>query len=102
MKKLDQWGIANNTLLIFMSDNGTSGGLNVYNYGMKGKKGTVNEGGARVPLFLRLPGKIKQGVDVDRLARHYDIFSHTLRTHCVYSPLDKKTLVRHSETKLAF
>jgi len=74
MKKLDQWGIANNTLLIFMSDNGTSGGLDVYNYGMKGKKGTLNEGGARVPLFVRLPGKIKEGVDVDRLTRHYDIF----------------------------
>ena len=74
MKKLDQWGIANNTLLIFMSDNGTSGGLDVYNFGMKGKKGTLNEGGARVPLFVRLPGKIKEGVDVDRLTRHYDIF----------------------------
>lgn len=74
MKKLGDWGIANNTLLIFMSDNGTSGGLDVYNYGMKGKKGTLNEGGARVPLFLRLPGKIKAGVDVDRLTRHYDIF----------------------------
>ncbi len=74
MQKLDDWGLANDTLLIFMTDNGTSGGVDTYNYGMKGKKGTLNEGGARVPLFFRLPGKIKPGVDVDRLTRHYDIF----------------------------
>lgn len=74
MTKLDDWGLAENTLLIFMSDNGTSGGVKVYNAGMKGKKGTLHEGGARVPLFLRLPGRIKAGVDVDRLTRHYDLF----------------------------
>ncbi len=72
MKKLDEWDLADDTLLIFMTDNGSAAGT--YNYGMKGKKGTVNEGGCRVPLFFRLPGKIKPGVDVDRLARHYDIF----------------------------
>lgn len=72
MKKLDEWDLANDTLLIFMTDNGSSAGT--YNCGMKGKKGTVNEGGTRVPLFFRLPGKIKAGVDIDRLARHYDLF----------------------------
>ena len=74
MKKLDQWELAKDTLLIFMTDNGTSGGSGIYNYGMKGKKGSLNEGGTRVPLFFRLPGKIKPGVDVNRLTRHYDIF----------------------------
>ena len=72
MKKLDEWGQANNTLLIFMTDNGTAAGT--FNYGMKGRKNSPNEGGSRVPLFFRLPGKIKPGVDVNRLARHYDIF----------------------------
>lgn len=74
LKKLDQWRLSDNTLVVFMSDNGTSGGDRVYNFGMKGKKGTLYEGGARVPLFFRLPGKIKEGVDVDRLTRHYDMF----------------------------
>jgi arylsulfatase len=74
MRKLDEWDLANDTLLIFMTDNGSAAGAGVYNYGMKGKKGTINEGGCRVPLFFRLPGKIKAGVDVDRLARHYDMF----------------------------
>jgi arylsulfatase A-like enzyme len=72
MQKLDEWGLAENTLLIFMTDNGSS--MATFNYGMKGKKGSVNEGGTRVPLFFRLPGKIKAGVDVDRLTRHVDLF----------------------------
>lgn len=72
VQKLDEWNLANDTLLIFMTDNGSSAGD--YPAGMKGKKGSVNEGGTRVPLFLRLPGKIKAGVDVDRLARHVDLF----------------------------
>ena len=72
MQKLDQWDLAENTLLIFMTDNGSSAGT--YNAGMKGKKGSVNEGGSRVPLFMRLPGLTKAGVEIDRLARHYDLF----------------------------
>ena len=72
MQKLDEWSLAENTLLIFMTDNGSAAGT--YNYGMKGKKGTPHEGGSRVPLFMRLPGLTQPGVDVDRLARHYDLY----------------------------
>jgi len=72
MQKLDEWQLSDNTLLIFMTDNGTSRGT--YNFKMKGKKGSINEGGSRVPLFMRLPGKIKAGVDIDKLTRHYDLF----------------------------
>jgi arylsulfatase A-like enzyme len=74
MQKLDEWGLTENTLLIFMTDNGSAAGSGIYNAGMKGGKGSVNEGGARVPLFMRLPGRTKAGVDVDRLTRHYDMF----------------------------
>ena len=72
LEKLDEWGLAHNTLLIFMTDNGTSAGT--FNSGMKGKKGSINEGGSRVPLFFRLPGRIEPGAEVDRLTRHYDMF----------------------------
>ena len=72
MRKLDEWKLADNTLLIFMTDNGSAAGT--YNFNMKGKKGSPNEGGSRVPLFMRLPGRIKPGIDVDRLTRHYDLF----------------------------
>lgn len=72
MQKLDEWKLAENTLLIFMTDNGSSAGT--FNAGMRGKKGSFYEGGSRVPLFMRWPGRTKAGVDVARLTRHYDLF----------------------------
>jgi len=74
MTKLDEWDLAKETLLIFTTDNGSAKGSRIFNAGMKGGKGSLNQGGARVPLFLRLPGRIEAGVDVDRLARHVDLF----------------------------
>ncbi|MCL6295571.1 arylsulfatase [Jejuia spongiicola] len=79
MEKLDLWGIADNTILIFMSDNGkTYGGQNnvhgsTYNAGMKGFKGSAHEGGTRVPFFIRWPDKFSSGRKVDALLNHYDI-----------------------------
>jgi arylsulfatase len=78
MSKIEECGIADNTVLIFMSDNGKTGGSRsngkAYNAGMKGYKGSVNEGGTRVPFFIRWPGKIKAGRVVDAMQNHYDIF----------------------------
>ncbi len=74
MEKLDEWGIANDTLLIFTTDNGSAKGSRIFNAGMKGGKGSQNQGGSRVPLFFRLPGKTEAGRDLDQLARHIDIF----------------------------
>jgi arylsulfatase A-like enzyme len=69
--KLAEWGIEKDTLLIFMTDNGPS--ASNYNGDHKGKKGSVDEGGTRVPAFWRWPGVLKPGTDVDRVANHYDI-----------------------------
>ncbi|NNE93424.1 MAG: arylsulfatase [Verrucomicrobiales bacterium] len=74
MSKLDEWDLADDTLLIFMTDNGSARGSKIYNAGMKGGKGSVNQGGGRVPLFMRLPGKLKPGVEIDNLTRHVDLF----------------------------
>jgi len=74
MQKLDEWDLTGNTLLIFMTDNGSAAGSGIYNAGMRGGKGATYEGGSRVPLFMRLSGKIEAGVDIDKLTRHYDIF----------------------------
>ena len=74
MQKLDAWNLSDNTLLIYMTDNGSARGATVFNAGMKGAKGSPHQGGSRVPLFMRLPGFTKPGVDIDRLARHYDLF----------------------------
>ena len=69
-------GLRENTLLIFLSDNGTqSGGAKaIYNAGMRDKKTSVYEGGHRVPCFVRWPaGKLKHGRDVDDLTEVQDL-----------------------------
>ncbi|MFR9620457.1 MAG: sulfatase-like hydrolase/transferase, partial [Rikenellaceae bacterium] len=71
LKKLK---IADNTILIFTTDNGTAGGKNIYNAGMSGGKGSVTEGGHRVPFFVRWKdGQIDGGRDVNNLVAHYDL-----------------------------
>lgn len=73
LDSLRQWNLERNTLVIFMTDNGGTAGVKVFNAGMRGQKGTPYEGGTRVPSFWRWPGMLKPG-DVDRLTAHVDIF----------------------------
>ena len=87
MEKLDEWGMADDTILIFMTDNGSVAG-SVYNAGMKGGKTSVHEGGSRVPFFIRLPGKIAAGRDIDTLTRHFDL----LQTFADLAGVDVDTL----------
>jgi arylsulfatase len=47
--------------------------LEFYNAGMKGMKGSPDEGGVRVPFFVRWDGHIKPGRDIDRIAAHIDL-----------------------------
>ncbi len=79
LAKLDEWGIANDTIVIFMTDNGPQQPR--YNSGMRGRKGTVFEGGTRVPFFVRWPGQFPGNRDIDRIAAHIDI-APTLVSAC--------------------
>lgn len=74
LARLDEWGIADNTLVIFMTDNGTASGAAVFNAGMRGSKNTPYQGGTRVPSFWRWPAKFKGGVDCAALTAHIDVF----------------------------
>ncbi len=91
VSKLDELKLFDNTVLIFMSDNGPAGNglgpigkavgknedgtkLISYNAGMKGTKGSPDEGGVRVPFFVRWDGKIKAGQSIDTIAAHIDVF----------------------------
>ncbi len=74
LHKLDEWSIAENTLVVFMTDNGGTAGVKVYNAGMRGQKVTPYQGGTRVPSFWRLPSAFKGGVDCRALTAHIDIF----------------------------
>lgn len=99
MAKLDEWGIADNTLLIFMSDNGSA--MGDYPAGMKGRKGSVDEGGSRIPVFWRWPGKLKAGQDIDTMLRHYDYFPTlaTIAGAAVPKGLDGRSMVPLLENK---
>ena len=82
-RKLAQLGLEENTILVFMTDNGSSGGSELdenqyvergYNAGMRGKKGSYYDGGHRVPFFLRWPGGgLGGGRDVDEMTLHIDV-----------------------------
>lgn len=82
--KLADLGLAENTILIFMTDNGTSNGgtfekpsgllTSGYNAGMRGKKSSIYEGGHRVPFFIRWPrGGLIENRTVPHLAAHIDV-----------------------------
>ena len=77
LRQLKELGIEHNTIVIFMTDNGTSSGhrgAQGYNAGMRGNKGSEYDGGHRVPCFMRWPdGGIGGGVNVGRLTAHIDI-----------------------------
>jgi len=71
---LDETKLSDNTILIYMTDNGTVRGYNVYNAGMRGHKTMPYEGGHRVPCFIKWPqGNIKGQKDIDETTQVQDI-----------------------------
>lgn len=71
LRRLKTLGLEQDTIVIFMSDNGPQQPR--YNAGMRGLKGTVYEGGIRVPCFIRWPRVLRPGGAVDRIAAHIDM-----------------------------
>ena len=69
--KLDSLGLAGNTLVMFATDNGPNTAR--FNGGMRGGKGSLFEGGQRVPCFIRWPGKLEAGKRVSLIAQHVDV-----------------------------
>lgn len=71
---LQAQGLAENTIFIFTTDNGTSSGDKVHNGGMRGKKGSEYDGGHRVPFFIYWPaGDLSGGRDVRPITAHVDV-----------------------------
>ena len=71
---LVQSGLRENTVMIFLTDNGSSLGPSYFNAGMKGGKFTLWEGGHRVPCFIRWPaGGLREPGDVAELTQVQDL-----------------------------
>ncbi|HLN56641.1 MAG TPA: sulfatase [Bacteroidales bacterium] len=67
IRKLDELKITENTVIVFTSDNGglaTSEGSPTCNAPFRAGKGWLYEGGIRVPLIIRYPGKVKPGSEI--------------------------------------
>ena len=88
---LKQMGIDDNTILVFMTDNGSAAGATFnkdgsvkagYNAGMRGMKGSPYEGGHRVPFFINWPeGGINQHVEINNITGYAD-FMPTILDLC--------------------
>lgn len=73
MAKLREWKIEENTLVIFVTDNGGTEGVPVFNAGMRGSKVTPWVGGARVPSIWRWKNKFTPA-EISALTAHIDVF----------------------------
>lgn len=75
MAKLEEEGLAENTLIVFSSDNGGAGYIGVpeVNAPYRGWKITLFEGGVRVPMFLKWPARIPAGERFETPVAHIDV-----------------------------
>lgn len=75
MDKLEEEGLADNTIIVFSSDNGGAGyiGIPEVNAPYRGWKITLFEGGIRVPLFMKWPAAIQPGTVIDEPVAHIDV-----------------------------
>jgi len=94
MKKLQDLGLEENTIVVYLSDNGPNGAR--WNGGMKGQKGSVDEGGVRSPTFIQWKNNIPAGTKIETIASALD-FLPTLTelagiNHTPTKPLDGKSL----------
>jgi hypothetical protein len=71
LKKLDDLKLANDTIVVYFCDNGPNGYR--WNGGMKGRKGSTDEGGVRSPLLIRWPGHIKAVRKVSQIGAAIDL-----------------------------
>jgi len=96
LDRLDSSGLTENTLLIFLTDNGSTVGA--FNVEMRGRKGSHYDGGHRVPFFVRWPKGFTGGRNIDRLTAHIDVLP-TLAEICSLPlpadvPLDGRSLAK--------
>ncbi|MFK5923027.1 MAG: arylsulfatase [Verrucomicrobiota bacterium] len=71
LKKLDDLDLAEDTIVLYFCDNGPNGWR--WNGGMRGRKGSTDEGGVRSPLLIRWPGKIAKGKKIEQIGSAIDL-----------------------------
>ncbi|NKI33312.1 arylsulfatase [Croceivirga thetidis] len=71
MNSLKDLELDSNTIVVFLSDNGPNS--NRWNGGLKGKKGSTDEGGVKTSFFMQWPGKIQKGIRISEIAGAIDL-----------------------------
>ncbi len=71
LSRLEELHLSENTIVLYFSDNGPNSAR--WNGGMKGIKGSTDEGGVRSPLLVRWPGTLPAGVSVSQIAGAIDL-----------------------------
>ncbi|MCA9064520.1 MAG: sulfatase-like hydrolase/transferase [Planctomycetaceae bacterium] len=89
LEHLEKLNLADDTIVVYFCDNGPNGWR--WNGGMRGRKGTTDEGGVRSPLVIRWPGKIGSGKVVPQIAGAIDLLP-TLADLCGVEVVSTKTL----------
>ncbi|MBL8830705.1 MAG: arylsulfatase [Planctomycetaceae bacterium] len=86
---LEQTGLRDNTIVIFLTDNGGTAGVKVFNAGLRAGKTTFYDGGHRVPCWVRWPGgKLGMPRDIDTPTQVQDILPTVLELCGVPRPAD--------------
>jgi arylsulfatase A-like enzyme len=87
-KRLKEIGAYDDTLVLFLNDNGPNGPRFVGPH--RGNKGQINEGGIRSPLLAHWPAGLREPRTSDRLSAHYDVFPTILEATGTATPSDLK------------
>lgn len=94
LERVENLDLLENTIVIFLSDNGPNGFR--WNGDLKGRKGSVDEGGVRSPFFIYWKGRIEGGKTMDKVASAIDLFPTLLSLtgidYVSEKPLDGKDL----------
>lgn len=87
LKHLNDLGVGDNTIIVWFHDNGPNG--HRWNGGMRGIKGSTDEGGVRSPLFIRWSNRaFRHGVEIDKVCSTLDL----LPTLCELADVDTKAV----------
>jgi arylsulfatase A-like enzyme len=97
-QRLAELDLSNNTIVIFLTDNGGTGGVRLYNAGMRGSKAKAYEGGHRAACFVHWPaGGLTEGRDIEPITAHIDLLPTLIELCALRSPrrieFDGKSLV---------
>ncbi|MCF0073861.1 sulfatase [Dyadobacter sp. CY261] len=87
LKQLDALKLTENTLVVFFSDNGGMGAVTAQ-HPLRGSKGMLYEGGVRVPLIVKWPGKTKAGSHTDSPVIGVDFYPTLLEVANIQKPLN--------------